>query len=129
MGSKAGRILRPDDQLVVAIALSVFLLIMGSYFWHRNQVNGGLIEFDDLPGRNTSYLVDINTASWPEFANLPGVGEKLAREIVNYRTQIGGFQRTEQLLEISGIGERKFTAMQSKIQVVEAQHLAQPVRR
>ncbi len=116
--------LRPDDQLVVAIALAVFLLLMGTYFWHRHQVGHGLIEFDDLPGRRAEYLVDINTASWPEFTNLPGIGEKLAKQIVHYRNEIGGFERTEQLLEISGIGEHKFMAMQAEIQVVDSSHLA-----
>ena len=58
-----------------------------------------------------AYEVDINSAPWPEFANLPGIGEKLARQIVSHREQFGPFESTQQLTDISGIGRSKLAAI------------------
>ena len=64
-----------------------------------------LIEIDDAPPTTVQYLVDINTASWPEIAQLPDVGETLARRIVEHRRQNGPFFDHEELRRVGeGIG-------------------------
>lgn len=52
-------------------------------------------------------MVDINSAEWPELANLPGIGPTYARSIVQYRQQHGPFRSREELMDISGIGPGK----------------------
>ena len=52
-------------------------------------------------------LVDLNTAEAEELATLPGIGEGLAKRIVDYRTEHGPFEGPEGLLEVSGIGQAK----------------------
>ena len=47
----------------------------------------------------------MNTADVYELDRLPGIGPTKAQAIVDYRTEHGPFQSTEQLLEVSGIGE------------------------
>lgn len=49
--------------------------------------------------------IPINTADVHELDRLPGIGPTKAQAIVDYRTQYGPFQSTDQLLEVSGIGE------------------------
>ena len=49
--------------------------------------------------------IPINTADVHELDRLPGIGPTKAQAIVDYRTQHGPFQSTDQLLEVSGIGE------------------------
>lgn len=50
--------------------------------------------------------IPINTATARELQALPGVGPVLAQRIVDYRTAHGAFRSPEDLLAVSGIGER-----------------------
>ena len=61
--------------------------------------------------------LDLNTATVEELAQLPGIGEELARRIMEYREVSGPFETTEQLMEVSGIGEGKFAALEGRITV------------
>lgn len=49
--------------------------------------------------------IPINTADVHELDRLPSIGPTKAQAIVDYRTEHGPFQSTDQLLEVSGIGE------------------------
>lgn len=51
--------------------------------------------------------ININTATAYELAQfLPTIGEVKAQNIVEYRELIGGFKSVDELIEISGIGEK-----------------------
>ncbi len=50
--------------------------------------------------------VNINTASRAELETLPGIGAVKAASIVSYRERHGPFQRIEDLVKVSGIGEK-----------------------
>jgi len=56
-------------------------------------------------------VIDINHASVEDFARLPGVGPKLAQQIVAYRTKQGPFHRVEDLMIIKGMGSKKWKAL------------------
>ena len=55
--------------------------------------------------------LDINRADAAALEGLPGVGPVLAQRIIAHREAHGPFARPEDLLEVSGIGERTFEAM------------------
>lgn len=57
--------------------------------------------------RNQSYLVDINSANEHELRLLPGIGEVMARKIVEDRDANGPFQSIEDLERVHGIGKKK----------------------
>lgn len=61
--------------------------------------------------------VDINSANVTELAQLPGIGEVLARRIVDYRTIHGRFTAVEQLTNVEGIGEGKLEAILEQITI------------
>ncbi|WP_250847604.1 ComEA family DNA-binding protein [Streptomyces hygroscopicus] len=52
--------------------------------------------------------VSLNSATAEQLDTLPGVGPVLARHIIDYRTQHGGFRSIDELREVNGIGERRF---------------------
>ena len=51
--------------------------------------------------------IDINTASSEELQSLPGIGPKLAEEIVQDRIRKGPFLQGNDLLRVKGIGPQK----------------------
>ncbi len=52
--------------------------------------------------------ININTATVYELERLPGIGEKTAEAIVQFRTENGPFRRAEHVLQIRGISEKRF---------------------
>lgn len=65
----------------------------------------------------SSGTVDINTADATELQRLPGVGEATAAAIVEDRTRNGPFASPEDIMRVSGIGEKKFERMRAMIRV------------
>ena len=56
-----------------------------------------------------SFSVDINTVTAEELQRIPGIGETFAQRIVAYRDKIGGFTSLEQLKEVQGIGDTRYS--------------------
>ena len=52
--------------------------------------------------------VNLNTATVDQLMTLPGIGQKTAERIIEYRTKSGGFKKIEELMNIKGIGEKSF---------------------
>ena len=63
--------------------------------------------------------ININTASAEELAQLKGIGPSHAAKIVAYREKNGPFKMPEDLMQVSGIGQKTFNTNQELI-IVEA---------
>ena len=109
------------DKIVLGLT-AAFLVVTGGYF-----VSGQLGEAEyqvtvskqapavsaSLPEVEDGYpdsllegeVIDLNTASAADLTRLPGIGEKRAQAIVDYRESSGPFQSVEELTEGKGIGE------------------------
>jgi competence protein ComEA len=55
---------------------------------------------------HSSQTVSINNATIEELQTLPGIGEVKAQAIMEYRLAMGGFKTVDELLDVSGIGEK-----------------------
>ena len=51
-------------------------------------------------------MININTATEKELQTLTGIGEVKARAIIEYRMSIGRFKRVDELLNVTGIGDK-----------------------
>ena len=63
--------------------------------------------------------VDINKASREELMTLSGIGESRAADIIKYREENGDFSRIEDIMLVSGIGEKTFEEIKEQITVGE----------
>jgi competence protein ComEA len=104
-------LLRRMDQAAVATLVLFALVGMGLYWFVQGGHRGELIEIDRAEPLTARYLVDINAAEWPELAELPEVGETLARRIVESRASAGPFGDHEDLLRVNGIGPRTLESL------------------
>ena len=110
------------DKIVLGLT-AAFLVVTGGYF-----VSGQLGEAEyqvtvskqapavsaSLPEVEDGYpdsllegeVIDLNTASVADLTRLPGIGEKRAQAIVAWREEHGPFQSVDELIQVSGIGEK-----------------------
>ncbi|MFE3407328.1 helix-hairpin-helix domain-containing protein [Streptomyces mirabilis] len=68
-----------------------------------------------VSGAAPSAPVSLNTATVDQLDTLPGVGPVLAQHIIDYRTQHGGFRSVDELREVNGIGDRRFSDLQKLV--------------
>ncbi|MBU1060283.1 MAG: helix-hairpin-helix domain-containing protein [Proteobacteria bacterium] len=61
--------------------------------------------------------ININTADQEALASLPGIGDKKAAAIVQYRNDHGEFKKPQDLLAVKGIGPKLFEKMADEVTV------------
>ena len=67
----------------------------------------------------TSEKININTATVDELIQLKRIGPNLAERIIAYREENGPFMKTEDILNVRGIGMKFWEANQDRITVEE----------
>lgn len=67
---------------------------------------------------NLRVLIDINTATAPALASLPGISEKDAYAIIEYRKKNKGFKKIEEI-KLAGISKEKFEEIKGLITIIE----------
>jgi len=59
--------------------------------------------------------ININTANETQLMELEGIGETKAKAIIQYREQNGSFKMLEDLMNVSGIGQKTFDKLKENI--------------
>jgi competence protein ComEA len=99
-------LLRKSDQVCCAGLIVLALGWIAATWVYQGGLRGQLIDIERAERGSLSFQLDINQADWPEWSVLPGIGETLAKRIVQARHQRGPFRRHEDLLHVHGIGPR-----------------------
>jgi competence protein ComEA len=81
---------------------------------HSGSKPAGKTEKLTTPGQGQ---INLNTASASELQRIPGIGPAMAERLIAYRQQNGAFHSVEDLLQVSGIGEKKFARIQPFVRV------------
>ncbi len=72
---------------------------------------------EDNETTNNSRLININFANQNNLEEIPGVGPSTAKSIIQYREENGHFKKIEDIMNVSGIGEKTFENMKDYITV------------
>jgi competence protein ComEA len=106
-------LLRRADQLGIAVVALFAIVAIGGYWLNQAVVRERVIDIEKAAPLDPGFRVDINSSEWPELAQLPEIGESLARQIVAWRTAHGPFKDTSDLRRVKGIGPKKFEAIRT----------------
>jgi len=70
--------------------------------------------------KKTDEIVEVNSADSAKLTQIKGIGAGFASRIIKYRTQLGGFVKKEQLMEIYGIDTAKYHELAPHISINDA---------
>ena len=89
---------------------------------HRRNLSAtfNMTAFEDENESLVQNQLNINTATEEELMTLPGISRDTARQIIEYRKQIRGFKRVEDLALVSGVGATKLGLIREEICVKKA---------
>ena len=59
--------------------------------------------------------INLKSATVEQLQSLPGIGPATAKNIVEYRTKAGKFNRIEEIINVKGIGEKKFQKIKDRL--------------
>ena len=95
-------VLQKKEKLFLALSLAAVVLCTAFSFAVPLQAAEPQV-LPDTTGLEQYVLVDLNTADLSALCTLPGVGEKRAQTILDYRTQNGPFERVEDAANVPGL--------------------------
>lgn len=104
----------PDNNIVCNESNKNDILIVEDNS-NENISSNNNINNDDKKDNNTS-LININIATKEELMTIPNIGESKADKIIEYRNK-NKFEKIEDILNVSGIGESIFEKIKTYITV------------
>ncbi|MCD6494417.1 helix-hairpin-helix domain-containing protein [Candidatus Bipolaricaulota bacterium] len=119
--------LAQERGLIILVAIGIIasgLALLIPSFAHRSKITIAPIELSGVKVLLPMFLdsppkVDLNTAGIDELKELPGIGDALARRIVEYRKSHGPFKALDELDNISGIGPSLIERISDLVELVK----------
>ena len=100
--------------------LCAFTLVLITTSWLVSVGSGdGLVDIDAADRLEASFQCDINSADWTELAQLPEIGEALAKRIVDWRESEGPFASHDDLDRVPGIGPKTLASVRPYLRPIE----------
>lgn len=109
---------RTTGKVLLSCVTAFVLLLAGAVgfsvpFWQPGYRTVASEQFDV----QQMMLVDLNSAGLEELCSLPGVGEKKAQAILDYREEHGPFSGIEELDQVDGISAKSIEAWRSRLYI------------
>ena len=68
-------------------------------------------------GPASTEKINLNTATVEQLQSLPGIGPSIAKSIVDHRAKVGKFNRIEEIINVKGVGEKRFQKIKDRLAV------------
>ncbi len=115
--------------LFALLALGLLLLSLNRYRFYQKYIDismpaSGFSKHYDNPHTrapsvhthsDTVQRIDINSADIDLLTHLPGIGRETALHIIEYRNKNGDFANVDDLIGVSGIGEKKLEKLRDYV--------------
>lgn len=109
---KGGRFYKEEDlQDIYGMSEEEFRILKPFIKFEKDTVLLANVKFDSI----VFAIIDINIADTLDLQQLKGIGSSFAKRIVKYREILGGYCRPEQLLEVYGMDEQRYSGMKDQI--------------
>ncbi len=90
---------------ISAIALGITLLATPSLSLAQDSSADQSLQQHKVEAKKQE-VVNLNNSTFEQLVSLKGVGQTKAKAIIAYRQQAGGFKSVNELVKVSGIGEK-----------------------
>jgi competence protein ComEA len=91
---------------MLAFLSAIVMILLAAYWVRASKWNTAPIEIEHVDHQTIEFKIEINSATWVEWNQLDGIGDSLARRIVDDREQNGPFQSVDDLRRVKGIGPK-----------------------
>lgn len=116
--------LRRADQLLVGLLVTVTIVLFAIDYARLSGWGSKPVEILRLPETEYQYKLDVNQATWVEWALLDGIGEVLGKRIVEDREKNGPFRSVDDVLRVKGIGPKKMEQMRPWLEIRDVGNVA-----
>ncbi len=109
--------MKKSNRCIMLSIFAVFVAFMAGFFLSRATQQTPVVQITSYTAPQTEptavsqdvvvFPIDINTADQTQLDALPGIGEAIAKKIIDYRRENGPFHRAEDLIGVKGIGQKK----------------------
>lgn len=106
--NRFGLLFEQAEQKLLGGLVLISLIGIGVWSWRHSARVNDVIDIDRRSQRVAAFQIDLNQATWQDICNLPGIGDRLAHDIVAYRDQFGFFSNNEAIQSVSGVGPHKY---------------------
>ncbi len=107
--------LTPQERQVILFLAAVVLIGTGINFAVKQFPPAAAVS---CSARNLG-KIELNGADKDALMSIPGIGEKLAQRIIEYRIKAGVFKDAEDLKKVKGIGKGKFEKIKDMVYVAD----------
>jgi len=111
------------DRVYLIASLFIFIASISIFICRKNYTANHeyTAEYQESSVVEKPLMVDINCDDSAELSLLPGIGEKTADKIIEYRKKNGDFSKIEDIMKVEGIKKKRFTEIKEYIYVRENQ--------
>ena len=109
---------RIEKIVVLLLIMLSFVFISARYYLkpYRGSLTIPEASYNKIIDNN---IININTATRYRLTKLQGIGPSLAERIIDYRNLKGRFMERKEIMNIKGIGKKKYSTIKDNITIGE----------